>query len=281
MRLAPSETKIDRHFGHFDSSELRQLGYTHLVVRLRPSQSSYSILVDRYTTYVRTKETTLPTYLEFGLWNPQPVFTKLISQEQAFFNLSLKNFVNIWDSYSVSIQAKSCYRSSSSFVGFAHLSLPNADLNEYIWPMNPIKGSQYHFRLQLNEAIPANSTPSLQLYLEPNCGFEVSVKFSYIYAHAQLLRHYFMLLFPIAISIGILLLAYQFGNIPFRFSFTSTDLEKFKTLCKVNFGDVDQSNPRCCLFLSPTEMMINSRYFIYTMAHSVLSSMAAVYFTKR
>lgn len=253
------------------------------MVRLKPSQTPYQILIDRYTTYVRKSTLALPSltssFMLGGFWNPKTVYSKLISQEQAFVNFSIENFDRIWHSFWLSVQTKSCYKSSSSFIGFAYLSLPNKDLNEFTWPFLPEKGYTNFFKLQLNEAILNESKASLLVYLEPNCGFEILVKFSFISAVSQILKHYFMLLVPIMISIVILLLSVQFSNVIYRFSFNDQELEKFKNLCKLNSAssNVGDNNPKCYLFMSFSEIMINYRYFTYCFLQIIVSSLISIF----
>ncbi|KAI2797700.1 GPI inositol-deacylase [Blomia tropicalis] len=287
VRLVPTNTKTDRHLAHIDSEEYIRLGYTHLVVSLKPSPSSFSILIDRFTTFLRHKSITLPNLsvglFTGGLMKPVPIFTKLISQEQTYFNLTLENFDSIWQTYYIRMNTKSCYTKMSSFMGYSYLSLSQQELNEYNWPFLPLKNFNLNFILKLNQVHQSSPTikPSLLLFLEPNCGYEMFAQFSLVNSSAQLVKHYFVLLVPLIISVAILILSVQLCNMLLLYSFSNEDLDQLKTKFGNEMADNKLVNKKCFVFMTTSQVMISGRYFLYCLVQTVFFCVLAIFILKK
>lgn len=285
-RLAPRlNSKWDRHVGQFDADEWLAQGFTHLIINLSPSQSSrYALIIDRFTKPIRQRTIEMPNPL-YKLIASSPfdsklVFAKLISQEQLYYELTIENFNNVWDSYWMVVQTTSCYQNDSTFNGFMHLTYPsNPELDEFIWPLQPHKNSQYQFsfsRHTNNVQLIGNSRPKIYLFLEPNCGFDFRVKFSFTGSIAQLLRHYFALIVPMAISVMILVLSIQFSNLCNRYTFSNADLERYKTFVKR-----DEFAGKCYQFQTASELMVQRHYFAFCFIQIVPASMLALFIIKQ
>ena len=257
-----------------------------MVIELTASLSSYSILVDRFTTIIRQKSLSLPNiwslFFMRGFFSPIVIFNKLISQEQSFFNLTFVDFDSVWQTYFLQIHTKSCYKDVSSFIGYSHLLLEPAQLNEYFWPFMPVKGSNFQFTLRLNRPIRKLNMPvTLLLHLEPNCGYEILSQFSLIDSSAQFVKHYFTLLVPIIVSTAILVFSIQLSNVLLLYSFSSKELEKFKTDYNQAFNGNRIANKKCYIYSTTNQVMVNWRYFIYCFSQINLFTIICVIVLKR
>lgn len=287
VRLVPGLSQDDRHIAHLQSITFLNLGYTHLVLSLTPSPSSYSILIDRFTTQIRQHTIKLPYLWDFlfagnGLFKPMVVFTKLISQEHSFFNLTLDNFDFVWKAYFIQVQTRSCYNRLSSFVGYGYLSLEQSELNEFHWPFRPLKGSNMQFTLKLNSEHSAyGRKPSLLMHFEPNCGFEILARFSIIDFSSQLVKHYFTLLVPIIISTAILVISVQLSNMMLLYSYSNEAWDKFKSQYHVDLCEGNLANKKCIIYLKASQVMKTRRYFFYCYAQIIFYSIISLYTLKR
>lgn len=283
MKLIPSNTKVDRHLGHFIAKSLLDQGYNYLIVHLSPESSSYNIIVDKFTTHIRQRSITPPNLLMtvFNKFEPQPVFTKLISQDYLFFELTLNNFDYIWNSYWAIIETTSCYQKNiSSFMGFIYLSYPDSTMNEYFWPIIPNKGYKYQFALtrhKININATINNKPKILLYFDPDCSYNLSIKFTITTSIAQLLKHYFILLIPMSISILILILSIQFSNICNRYTFNNWNLEQFKN----KFVQSDCYESKCFMILKAQEIMVNYHYFTFCFVQIIFGAFVTLFLIKR
>lgn len=287
MKLVPSRSKDDRHLAHIRSHVYLEMGFTHLVLSLTPSQTSYSALVDRFTTSLRQHRIALPNAWSFlisgGFFKPVVVFTKLISQEQAFFNVTLTNIAFVWQTYFLQVATKSCYRDGATFTGYGHLSLEGqSELNEYHWPFAPVKGANLQFTLKLNrDRLYGLPPPSLALHLEPNCGFEVLAKFSIIDFSSQLVKHYFTLLVPVIISTAILVVSVQLSNMMLLYSYSNEEWDKFKSQYHAEICENSLTARKCVTYLTASRVMTTGRYFYYCYVQIVFYSVVSLVVVKR
>lgn len=281
------DSKWDSHVGRFDADQWLAKGFTHLIINLIPSQSSrYVLIIDRFTRSIRQRTIQMPNSLSSFQSNPfvsKLMFSKLISQEQLYYELTLENFNNIWHSYWLVVRTTSCYQNDSKFNGFLYLNYPsNPELNEFIWPLQPIKNSLYQFGLSRHtnslddELNVGKNRPKIYLFVEPNCGFDFQMKFSITGSIAQLLRHYFPLIVPMIISIIILILSIQFSNLCNRYTFSNSDLEKFRTFVSRN-----DFAGKCYQFQTASELMIQRHYFAYCFVQVVPASLFALFIIKQ
>ena len=284
----------DRHSAHISSRHYLEMGFTHLVLSLTPSggtgSGSYSVLVDRFTTTLRQHRISLPSLWSLllgtgGFFKPAVVFTKLISQEQAFFNLSLANVAYIWQTYYLTVQTKSCYRGAATFLGYGHLGLARTpELNEYHWPFSPVKGANLQFTLKLSRdnVQGAPPPPSLQLHLEPNCGFELLARFSLIDFSSQLVKQYFTLLVPVIISTAILVVSVQLSNMMLLYAYSGVEeWDQFKSQYHHSAdaggeGSSVLSARKCVVYLSAQRVMTTGRYFYYCYVQIVFYSVLSL-----
>ncbi|KPM06219.1 GPI inositol-deacylase-like protein, partial [Sarcoptes scabiei] len=284
MRSVPnSNVKLEQNIGYFSADELLNSNYTHLIIHLRSSQSPYTIIVDRFTTILRHRTINLPNFFEtlFGLFESKLIFSKLISQQQLFFRLSLYNFDFIWNSFWATILTTSCYHSNSSFSGFLYIDYHQnqAKMNEFQWPLKPIKGNKLEFKLTRHKTSKrgnffhkdqtVDEKIDLMLFLEPNCGFDFLIKFSLINAISQLLRHYFSLLIPMISSTLILLLCIQFSNVCYKKNTIPIESRRYRNRFKI-YHHLDETCPesdhlqsRSIVFLKASDIMINHHYFLF------------------
>ncbi|OTF75858.1 GPI inositol-deacylase-like protein [Euroglyphus maynei] len=275
-RLVPNfHSKWDRHVGRFDADEWLAQGFTHLIINLSPSQQSsrYAMIVDRFTKSIRQRTIEMPNPLQ--RWNPfgsKLVMAKLVSQEQLYYEWTIENFNHVWHSYWMVVQTTSCYQNDSTFNGFMHLTYPSSpELDEFIWPLQPNKNSQYQFSLS-RHTNNEQGRPKIYLFLEPNCGFDFRVKFSFTGSIAQLLRHYFALIVPMTISVMILVLSIQFSNLCNRYTFSNADLARFKTFVKR-----DEFAGKCYQFQTVSELMVQRHYFAFCFVQIVPASLLALF----
>lgn len=293
VKLVPSRSaREDRHSAHIRSRHYLEMGFTHLVLSLTLSggtgSGSYSALVDRFTTTLRQHRISLPSLWSLllgtgGFFKPAVVFTKLISQEQAFFNLSLANVAFVWQTYYLTVQTKSCYRGAATFLGYGHLGLARTpELNEYHWPFSPVKGANLQFTLKLSrDNVQGAPAPSLALHLEPNCGFELLARFSLIDFSSQLVKQYFTLLVPVIISTAILVVSVQLSNMMLLYAYSGVEeWDAFKSQyhhsADGSEGSSVLSARKCVVYLSAQRVMTTGRYFYYCYVQIVFYSVLAL-----
>ena len=203
-------------------------GFTHLLLALNPTVEAVNILIDRFTTAIRTKTILVPTLFQSltMILTPVSVLNIAISEETTFYNLSLVGLNQIWNTYWIGLNTKSCYPSASN-IGYIYFSIPwNKEIQfKYIYPK---RGQTSQMTLKLNSPKPkdfdVSKHPILYLFIDPNCSYELLLKPSISEIMGQILRHFGVVLLPIIVSILLSLFSIQILTFKKNFTNISTNI---------------------------------------------------------
>ncbi|KAI1293062.1 GPI inositol-deacylase [Halotydeus destructor] len=196
------------------ADSLLTAGYSHISVWLAPNSGPVSLITDRYATGKRNRALVLPSILQsLTISLSYTTFLTIpVTEEAAFFNMSLIGVSQVWHTYSIRIKVTSCYdKVSGSGSGILHFYVPWSHQDVYI-KIPSVKGSRVETTLKL--AVPKqdpkdNRDPVMNLILDPDCGYTFDIRLSFYTMVAQLLRYYYPLLFPYICSILIMILSHQ------------------------------------------------------------------------
>ncbi|XP_053209842.1 GPI inositol-deacylase-like isoform X2 [Panonychus citri] len=199
-RLIQKTYGNERKVLKIESDQLMAAGHSHVVVYLGPTVGPVSVIGERYSYGRRNKAIIMPTFLDglmSLLWTSVDILEIPVAEEAIFYNLTLIGFDQVWHSYNLRIEVRSCYSNAFEY-GLVQFWVPWSS-EDASMQIPPTKGKSVTMNLRLN--VPKQDPtdhrhPHLYLMLDLNCGYTVKMSFSYREALSQLIRHYFNYFLP-------------------------------------------------------------------------------------
>uniref|UniRef100_T1JYQ1 GPI inositol-deacylase n=1 Tax=Tetranychus urticae TaxID=32264 RepID=T1JYQ1_TETUR len=217
---------IQKTFGNerkvlkLDSDKLINSGHSHIVVYLGPTVTPVAVIGERYSFGRRNKAIVMPTFLDglmSLLWTSIDILEIPVAEEAVFYNLTLVGFSQVWHSYNLKVEVRSCYQNAFEY-GLIQFWVPWSyeDTSSQIAPSKS-KSVTMNLRLNIPKQDPSDPRhPHLYLMLDPNCGYVVKINFSYQEVLSQLIRHYFNYFLPYISAILLSALSIQIFPQPNR-----------------------------------------------------------------
>ena len=175
---------------------------SHLIVSLTPQIESgvrpVSIIAERYGDDGRNIRVLLPPVIQSltMLWSHIQILDVPVSKESCFYNLTMIGVNQAWHAYNLVIRTGSCYqRADNSRPSIAQFHVPWSREDSFHRISNS-KNSVTEFVIKLNVPRSAGDhrNTSLYLFLDPDCSFQISLKFSFKEMMGQIVRFYYQYL---------------------------------------------------------------------------------------
>lgn len=205
-------------------AEADSLRGTHVIVSLTPqvdqkdneregtASHQVSLMAERFDEPIRNMK--VDVRLFWSLFSSSLLMLdKPVSRETYFYNISLIGITNAWHAYTVTVRTGSCYSSADQenpSIALLHSPWSHEDVYHRI---SNAKNTVMEFMIKLNVPRPLSHSPeshaSLVLYLEPECAFKVTIKYSIISSLGQVIRFYYQYLINFIIGIAASVIALQ------------------------------------------------------------------------
>lgn len=195
---------IPRRYFRVSADLLISRGITHANVGLTPTTSSLSLVTERFSQGKRNTAVVLPSIIQLltMLFSYVPILNVPIGHDSSYYNISLVGLEQVWHAFNVRIHTTTCYpKASESSLGHFHVPWNREDVYTKI---PNVKNYVTSLILKVNVPKMAGFEgrhPSLQLFLEPSCGFKLSIKLDFFEVLGQLIRFYYQYLIPLGLGI--------------------------------------------------------------------------------
>lgn len=216
-KVLPGQFKVQvRRVLKHSADSLIAMGFSHLNVWLTPNNGPVNLIAERFeTSSKRYKAINLPSILEsLTMIFSNPTILRIpISEESTFYNLSMVGLEQIYHAYTVQVETTNCYKSRITETGLMVFVVPWNRESQYEKIVNS-KSEVSEMNLMLNSPKPFRTVQDdrqtqLQLYLDPDCGYDIRLRLSLYKMLGQLMRHFYPVLLQYMATILLIVISKQ------------------------------------------------------------------------
>ncbi|KAK6642802.1 hypothetical protein RUM43_004304 [Polyplax serrata] len=231
------QLKLKRKLAHLNLFDLKAMGFSHVVVRIPPSDTYMSFNVDVFQLSDRIINIQVPKVYSV---TPDTIISKT-QDNVVFYSINLVGFEYIWQSYVLAVESLSCKTAKNNavisfdtpwlnasqhfFFGYAIQLLYCSHVGvEFIKEINislffVFSSDKSSMSVTLSLASPkprnfnSNLHPTVRMNLDPTCKYKVKIKPSIIGIFAQGARYYSVLLPAFVATVVILTVRQQLTSL--------------------------------------------------------------------